>query len=98
MTDSRRGDTVNPWTIGVARLGNGPAVRHDAPQHRLTITRESTHTVDDHYINATDAIDQRVRRLKDAGIKHQIAGDRINYTDPVTGDHITLTYTETRKP
>lgn len=92
------GDTINPWTIGVARQGNGPAVPHERPQHRLTVTRESTEEIDDYYLTFDQASAERIKRLKEAGVPHKVTRrlgcHLIIYTDPVSGDQITLTYVE----
>jgi hypothetical protein len=92
-------DTINPWTIGVARLGNGPAVPADHPLHRLTVTRLSVDEHDDRFNTAEQAVAERVQRLKESGTKctvsAHVGGQSITYTEPVSGDLITLTYTDT---
>lgn len=101
MTDTRRGDVENPWTIGVARQGNGPSEPDEKPRHHLTVSRESIHEFDDHFLTFEQASAQRIERLKVAGIKHAIMRRRgchmITYTEPVSGDKITLTYVETEE-
>lgn len=82
-----------PWTIGVARQGNGPAPRFDEPQHHVLVTVESSSILTNHYIDAETAIIERMARLKESGIKYHREGMTLRFDQPVNGDHVTLTYT-----
>lgn len=92
------GDTANPWTIGVARLGNGPKTPAPEPLSYLHVTRVSEYRTPDHFSTPEQAITERIKRLREQSTKYQQAGNTITYNEPVTGDHITLTYIDKETP
>lgn len=82
------------WTAGVCRQGPPPREPHDQPRVSLTMRTTSTVTVTDRFSdNATEAMRNRVQRLRDAGTPHTAHGNTIAYTGPA-GELVELTYTE----
>lgn len=66
--------------------------------HRLNLRTVSEHEWALQPGTAVDAAKARAARLRDASIKHQhlagVTSAEITYTDPLSGDQITLTYTD----
>lgn len=71
--------------------------RHDEPQHwvRMTWTQTTVHA--DHVVPVDEAIESRIRRLREQGTKFVRAGDTLVFDDPNTGAATTLEYF-TEKP
>ena len=70
--------------------------------HKLTVRVTSETPWPDQPGTTDDAIAARIARLKESKIAHRCNAypcwKEITYTDPLSGDHITLTYTELETP
>lgn len=91
MSDKTREELPAIWTIGVARQGPPPPERSEKPLHRATVTTESTHQFEDHYVTAEQGIADRIARLKENKQRYVREGMTLRF-DGHNGDHITITY------
>lgn len=82
------------YDTGVATIGGpGQTAIHPYPdpRHILTMTLESTHRHEDHFVTAAEAIRERSDRLKTAGTPFTRDGMTLRYVDN-SGAKVTLTY------
>jgi hypothetical protein len=80
------------WTAGVVHLGPPPPLRSDTPLHRATVTTTVVAEYVDHYRTAREALDARVKRLREAGTPHEIDGMTVRFTEGA--GTTTITYEE----
>lgn len=85
------GEIYDTGTGTVGGRGQQAVEPYPEPQHILTMTVVSTHRHEDHFVSASEGLQQRAERLKESGTPFTRDGMTLSYTNR-SGAHITLTY------
>lgn len=88
---SNPGDTVPIPGWSMSGRGQEYVVPYADAQHILRMRTVSVSDHEDHYLSADEALEARVRRLKEQGVKYTLDGNRLTYTG-YNGNVVILEY------